>query len=133
MASEIIWEPKGVIQRFSGHCNNDDLGASLSGIFGHGRFDDIKYVIYDFLDIGCCRCDLNTVENTAAISSAASATNPNVKVAIVATQPWVVEWAPTFIDISGTRYPTRLFSTLEEARAWAVVPGANVSQASLQT
>ena len=51
MSYEILWETKGVVKRFFGHVTSNELFQAGVDLQGNVRFDQLKYVINDFLGI----------------------------------------------------------------------------------
>jgi hypothetical protein len=90
---------------------------------GDARFDDLRFVINDFLCITGVSSSLRDVEEVAAIDSIAAITNPRIKVAVVATSPMVIEMAESYIDSPLNQYPTKIFQTLADARQWIAQTG----------
>jgi len=118
MGYEIIWEPRGVVKRFFGEVTSDDMLKSVADSEGDSRFDELRFVINDFLDITAVSSSHHDVEEIAAIDSIAAVTNPRIKVAIVTTSPVVKEMAEGYINSPLNHYPTKIFQTLAEGRQW---------------
>lgn len=125
MGYEISWEPpNGVIKRHFGEVTGSEVVAAIAKTEGDERFDTLRYVINDFLDCtGLTVSPLEIVE-IAAIDHAAAATNPNIRVAIVATHPAVVATANSYANDPLTTYTTRIFSSMRAARSWLGLPTA---------
>lgn len=118
MGYELIWEPRGVLKRFFGQVTDSDISGSVARIHGDRRFDTLRYVINDYLDGTGHRIPLNAVEEIAAIDDAAAISNPHIRVALVAATPEFVELATQYAGATMKIYPTRIFSSLDEARIW---------------
>jgi hypothetical protein len=119
MGYEISWEPpNGVIKRHFGKVTGGEVLAANSKIEGDERFDTLRYVINDFLD--CTELAVSPMEivEIAAIDHAAAATNPDIRVAVVATHPDVVATASSYANDPLTTYTTRVFSSMSAARSW---------------
>lgn len=85
------------------------------------RFDSLRYVINDFLGIDGVLIEQfppELIDEIAATDMAAFTTNPNIRIAVVAVDPDVLALAQSYIDSELRAYPTRLFHTLADARAW---------------
>lgn len=126
MGYELIWEPRGVLKRFYGQVTDGDIAGSVARIHGDRRFDTLRYVINDYLDGTGHQIPLNAVEEIAAIDDAAAISNPHIRVALVAATPDFIELANQYAGATMKIYPTRIFSSLDEARSWlnARVPSA---------
>ena len=118
MSYEIVWEPRGVVKRFFGQLTSNDMMLSVAETEGDARFDDLRFVINDFLGVSDVMSSHRDVEEIAAIDSIAAMTNPRIRVAIVTTLPIVVEMAEGYINSPLNKYPTKMFQTLEDARTW---------------
>ena len=51
MPYEILWEARGVVKRHHGFLAADELLAASREIQSDPRFDDLRYIINDFLDV----------------------------------------------------------------------------------
>ncbi len=119
MGYEISWEPpNGVIKRHFGGVTGSDVLAAITKTEGDERFETLRYVINDFLDCTGLTVSSIEIEEIAAIDHAAAATNPNIRVAVVATHPDVVATANSYANDPLTIYPTRVFSSMSVARSW---------------
>ncbi len=118
MGYELIWEPRGVLKRFYGPVTDTDIAGSVARVHGDRRFDTLRYVINDFRDGTGHRVPLDAVEEIAAIDDVASISNPHIRVALVAATPDFIELAKQYAGATLKLYPTRIFSSLDEARNW---------------
>lgn len=118
MGYELIWEPRGVLKRFYGQVTDSDIAGSVARIHGDRRFDTLRYVINDYLDGTGHQIPLHAVEEIAAIDDAAAISNPHIRVALVAATPDFIELANQYAGATMKIYPTRIFSSLDEARSW---------------
>lgn len=121
MSYEIIWEPRGVIKRFWGHVTSNDLVQSVVEIEMDARFDTLRYCINDFLGITGISSSQQDVEDISVIDKGASLTNPRIKIAVVATSPEVISLANEYANTSLNSYPTKIFSSLDDAGSWLAV------------
>ncbi len=120
MSYEIYWEPHGVIKRFFGHVTSDELVQSVVEIEKDARFDTLRYCINDFLGISGISSSTRDVEEISVIDKGASLTNPRINIAVVAISPDVLALASEYANSSLNAYPTKLFSSLDDARSWLV-------------
>ena len=126
MSFELNWEPRGVVKRYFGRVTGEEVFAAGIQSQGDRRFDQNCYAINDFLDCTEFVIDRKVLDEIAAVAGAAEISNPNIKIAIVATLPAVVAATMEYIGLPLQTYPTRLFATRAEARVWI----AEGSQAS---
>ncbi len=118
MSYEIIWEPHGVIKRFFGHVTSNDLVQSVVEIEMDARFDTLRYCINDFLGITGISSSQRDVEEISVIDKGASFTNPRINIAVVTTSPMVISLANEYANSSLNSYPTKIFSSLDDAGSW---------------
>jgi hypothetical protein len=64
------------------------------------------------------------IDTIAAHDMGAALTNPHIKVAVVAAQPEVIDLVRRYMKAAALAYPTSIFSTMAEARAWVAAPMA---------
>lgn len=122
MPYELKWERRGVVKRFFGHVIDDDLLRSREDIEGNYLFDGLRYIINDFLNCTDSSITHRAIEVISAIDKAASTTNPNIRVAFIATAPKLIATAIAYTNLPMTPYQTRIFSTVADARAWLAIP-----------
>ena len=65
---------------------------------------------------------LGHVDEIAAIDQAASISNRNIRIAVVATHPEILELADHYARSPMNVYPTRIFPTMAEGRVWLGIP-----------
>jgi len=118
MTYELTWEPGGVVKRYFGHVTCAEILAASKESQSDYRFDQYRYSINDFL--GCTEfvTDPIGLEELAAFAGASELSNSNIKVAIIATMPEIIAAMKEYSGLALQTYPTRLFSTLAEARVW---------------
>lgn len=117
MAYVIHWETLGVYRKYHGHVGGDELLASIQRIEADGRFDHIRYVINDFLAVAGHDVSAVQLRLIAAIDQAATLSNPNIRVAIVATDAPILALAQHYVA-AAPPYPTEIFPSVAAARAW---------------
>jgi hypothetical protein len=72
----------------------------------------------DVLDCTGVTASPPEIEEIAAIDRAAAIINPNIRIAMVATLPEVVVAANACANDTLTIYPTGVFCSMADARAW---------------
>ncbi len=118
MPYRIIWEAQGVIKKFSGLVDSEELLRAGTDTEADPRFDNYRYVINDFLDCTGFSLSSPVVDEIAAIDWAASRANARIRIAVVATAPEIIEATRQYAASPLNIYPTRIFPTMAEARAW---------------
>jgi hypothetical protein len=119
VAYQIHWEEQGAYKEFSGHLTGAELLRSVSLIHGDRRFDDLRYVINDFLAVDTVEVTEDDVCYIAAIDGAAARSNPNIRIALVVTEAQGTALPMCYAASPWTLFPTRIFHSLDEARSWA--------------
>ncbi len=118
MAYEIVWESRGAYKRYFGHVTDEELMQSLIKIESDPRFDDIRYVINDFLEVEGFAVSEDSVRVLSALDNAAASSNPNIRIAIVATDLQIQALAELYAGSPLNVYPTDIFLNSGAARAW---------------
>ena len=113
------WEAKGIYRKFTGIVSGQEVLLSNYAIQGDPRFDDIRYVINDFTEIVDFEVSTRDIDTIAAVDNAASISNPNIKVAIVATLEPLLLWAKRYCaNMQGSPYECELFNSIDDAAKW---------------
>lgn len=119
MSYENIWEKNGVYRKYNNGINGKELIQAAEDVLGHKLFDSIRYVINDLLHVTEHDVKTSDVLTLAEMDRAAVIINPDIKVAIVATILTIKILASLYGDLmSHSPYPSEIFSSLDEARAW---------------
>lgn len=112
-------EPQGVLKRFTGFLTCNELVNSAVEIAADPRFDEVRYIINDLTGVQGHAIGPDFAERMATVRIGSMFTNPNIWVALVATDLQlaalanVVEKEP----LKGT-HRTLAFQALAEARQW---------------
>ena len=123
MPYELSWEAAGVVFRFSGIVSDDDLVASNDEIYASPRFPEMRYQIVDFSTIDKFDVSAAAVRAVSRLDRRASEINPNVRVAIITSETFVLGMSRMYggsHEAAGGTWATEVFEREEEARAWAV-------------
>lgn len=120
MSYELIWESRGVIKRYFGVLTSTDLVEPVERTEADPRFDDLRYVINDFLAVERLELAPFDVEYVAAVDHAAAKSNHDIWIAVVTTASDVIAVVERYADLSQNAYPTKIFDTMAQARAWLV-------------
>jgi len=118
LSYEVTWEPRGVIKRFSALVTDNEMIQSVVDTEKDARFDELRYVINDFLGITGISMTKDSVEEISVRDRGAAYTNPNIRIAVVATHPEIIALANAYANSPLNAYPTKIFPTLVEARSW---------------
>lgn len=121
MSYKNIWEKDGVYRKYTKCITGIDIINAMGEVHGHELFDSISYVINDFLDVTEMELTPVEIKTLAAIDKAAALSNPNIKIALVATKPTIQSMAEMYGDfMSESPYISEVFTELNEARKWII-------------
>lgn len=118
VAYTITWEPHGVCRNFTGVATGKDLLDGQKILHGDSRYYDTKYEILDFLEATDCTITSVDAENHLANHIGAATTVRKRVVGVVATHPRIIALAEGYGTHPASPQPLKLFSTVEDARAW---------------
>ena len=118
MPFETIVEPQGIFQKFWGEVSSPELFDSLSDLNKDRRFASIRYVIKDFTDLEMFDVGVKTLLEGRAFSMVAQHTNPDIVVAVVTTDPQIIQASEMASSYNLDAYPRKIFPTLSDARDW---------------
>lgn len=119
MAYELVWEPEGVVKRFSGTVSADEFLRSVKQIQGDSRFDDVRYIVNDFSEATGDNIGEDALTDLSAMHYGAHASNPNCRIAFVTNDQAFAERIKRILlspDI--VSYQIEVSTTLTEARDW---------------
>ena len=122
MAYQITWKEDAVVFTFYGELDINEVHKASGTLHGDARFDELKYVIANFLEADLKKIEMTQIEEHAAIDYAASMSVPRIKVALIAKDfSSSAEKCTRYIEESkrfGSPWEIRIFSSLEDADAW---------------
>jgi hypothetical protein len=118
---EFKWEGEGVCWKYSDTVSGEDVVRANSEIYGDARFDHLKYIIIDLLDVREIDLGDQDVSATTSFAVRANPKNPHVKVAFVATHDELCGLVRAYIEAALQRLPhskQQLFTDEADARRW---------------
>jgi hypothetical protein len=118
MSFETIWEPQGIYQKFWGTVSSPELFDSLSDIHHDPRFASIRYVIKDYTGVEIFDVGVKTLLDGRAFNMVAQHTNPDIVVAVVTTNPQIIQASEMASSYRLDAYPRKILPTLADARKW---------------
>jgi len=122
MPYEISWEPLGVVLRASGVILDEDSTAANEELYASPLFPNMKYSIIDFSRIEKFGLSSERVRLTAERDQIAAETNPDMKIAVIASTPLVRGMANMYAiyhELRGGGWTSKIFECEDDARAWA--------------
>lgn len=121
MPNHITWEPKGFVHCFSGILTGKELLTAIETAHADPRFDDAKYAIADFTGCSGLLVTDEEAETLSAIAgAAASSRRRTTRSAFVVSDPQLILYFDRFIESIHAPLDTRRFSSVDEAKRWAM-------------
>jgi hypothetical protein len=119
MAYELVWEPDGVIKKFSGVVSAREFIEAVENVQGDFRFDDARYVINDFLAVTKHELSEDVLTEVAVLQYGAFASNPNCRIVFVTTEEALATRIRNTPAVAGlVSYQTEVCPTVSAARDW---------------
>jgi hypothetical protein len=119
MPYRICWERRGVYRQYFGDVTIAQRFESFEAITSNPRFDALRYLITDYLDVGAYETTSEATMEMAALHAGPLATNPRIAMAAVVVNRQDIAAAITeFIGHRFTTVPYEVFPTLAQARKW---------------
>ena len=118
---DFVWEDSGCVLTIKGRIEKADMRELAVPTHHDERGSRAKYVVVDLLEADYSRISHRDISLVITHSLATSFQNPGLRIAVVATDPRVVEMSEYYrssmvqLDVS---WEMRIFQTMEDARAW---------------
>ena len=118
------WEDNGLHRKFTGKITGQEILESNLSIQVNPRFDQIKYVLNDFLSITEFEITTDDVNIISTIDNVAAISKKSLKIAIVADNTDLLKWINEYLKMmQGSPYATAVFSTSDDALKWVAQVG----------
>ncbi len=122
MAYEMIWEGKGLHRRYHGCTSDSELLESARLTASSARFEELRYVILDFLGVEGLTVDsASFIPEIAAADASACLNNPRIKLAVVTCAHEITLLAGAYAAHPMCAYPLQVFDNVTDARNWAKI------------
>lgn len=119
MACELVWEPEGVLTKFSGRISGTEFLDAVARIQSDARFDDARYVIHDFSAVATDVISDTVLTELSVLHFGACASCPNCRVAFVTTDAALDERVERILMAPKMKsYDVEVRPTVVEARDW---------------
>ena len=118
MPYQTTLEAHGLVTTFSGQLSGAELRHAVFHQYKDYRSDDVRYVIDDFLKVAVLDVSEQALDDILALLLSAHFENADVRVALVATDGRIKTFADHVASPDLPSYPTRVFTSLAEARVW---------------
>lgn len=125
MPYEIIEEECGLLIVYSGDVTLDELLRSTAECWAHPDWENHGYHICDWSAATSLAITKEHTELSAGIDRVAFTEGRKFRCAMVSRTPEMIALSESYIEkTQSENYEARVFSTVEEARAWAQAEGA---------
>lgn len=118
MPYQLTWEPRGLYRRYFSDLSFAERFESLERICADPRFDELRYVISDYLAVQGFEASDERTEELAALHIGVYKTNPRMVIIAVAQRPDILAAIEAYQRHAFTPQPYQVFATTEAARAW---------------
>ena len=121
MPYELIWEDRGVVARIWGEQTSEEYVEWSGSIASDPRCESIVYQLVICSDSLVHKASIDAVRRVAELDARASKRNPNVVVAVVASEMVIRGMTNQYRllhEAEGGQWKTAYFETEEEARRW---------------
>ncbi len=121
MAYTLDYNNNGFILTHHGPVTLGEIHEVNGLIHGHEGFDAHKFQLIDLLDADFSQLDEATAKEPGATDFAASITQANVRVALVAKTPTTIRFCEQYCATSkrlGSNWRFEIFTDRDTARAW---------------
>jgi len=119
MACEWLWEPEGVVARYSGVVSGGDLLESVRRIQCDERFDHAHYVIHELSAVEAHGIGQATLAEVAVLHLGAAATSPNCRIVFVTSDIGLAgDVAEILLSALMRSYEIKVVPSLTIARDW---------------
>ena len=118
MAYKLEWEKQGVVIRYAGRVDIDEVLRAQRDYEGNARFDSLRYVIIDTLAVIEVCTKARDAETVWVNDAGASTSNSRIRKAFIATDPSAIAFANAYKDLNEPGYELRTFEAEGDARQW---------------
>lgn len=118
MPYETTWETGGVIQKFRGLVSSPELFDALKDLYNDPRLYSLRYILRDFLDVEVFDVGVKVLLEGRAASMTIQDRAPDIVVAIVTTNPQIIESMRVASSYGLDAYPSKICASVAEARDW---------------
>ena len=117
----LAWEDAGCVFTIKGRLEKEDIRRMALQEFADERFEHAKFLIVDLLEADYSIVSQRDISIIVAHTFDTPSENPDMKLAIVATDPHVIGMSEYYLSMMSNmewHWEARMFKTLEDARAW---------------
>ncbi len=119
MSYKIEWVDTGVLIKYNGDININDLFNAGNLITSDLRYDLLNFVISDFLKVKSLKISELDIKHLSTRDVIPSIWNPNIKFAVVSNNMDIQEMVLRYIDfMKVNEWEIKLFNNLDESIEW---------------
>lgn len=119
MPYSLDWEPHGVVKKFFGFVSGAEFVQSVVDVTGSDKFDDLRFIVNDFLSADGHSIDKQTFEEIVVYRIGAARTRSSIWTAVITNDPRFAAIADEVNAALPDGVPrTEVFATLAVARTW---------------
>lgn len=119
MTHTYTWETKGLLRRFTGAIQPEEILTSNLEIHAHSKFAEIAYIINDFTGVTDLTIDVTHTKVYASTDDIISDTKGKFNIAIVVNQNAHLTLADSYRNEMKNRFfKCEIFRTIDDARKW---------------
>lgn len=124
MYCELDWSGRLLTVRASGRLTHDELLQGAREITADTRYDQLRSLVLDFLLVESSSAFMDAVEDLLVIMIGATASNPNVRIAVLSTDAHVVDLVAALnAEPTDQRPSLRAFADRVALHAWLAEGG----------
>lgn len=117
---KLDWDGRTLRVQVWGEVAQTEIIRAARSITADARYDGLQFVIVDFLDAAVSNVSLLTaLDDLLVVLLGAFSSNPNVRIAVVAHDPYIVELADALVRFDHENLPPlQVFSHRDDVAAW---------------
>ncbi|RDH86054.1 MAG: hypothetical protein DIZ80_00865 [endosymbiont of Galathealinum brachiosum] len=121
MPHKNTWETEGLYREFTGEINGDEILEANFELHSSPEFNDIKYIINDFLGVTGYSIETAHTKAYAVTDEMISFSKGKLKIALVVNQEPLIALANGYRDqMLGKLFECEIFPAIEDARKWVL-------------
>ena len=123
MPYSVEWKERGAHWKFTGIVTGQEILQADLDLYGDERFDNLSYALFDFSGGTSFALTEKEMKEIAYLDMASTPTNPNIKLAIVASHDVMKKMSGLYAEyMELSPWETKIFDTVEEAKQWLNLP-----------
>ncbi|MFO7577505.1 MAG: hypothetical protein R6W66_07230 [Pelovirga sp.] len=113
-----IWDDTILTVLFTGSTSGAEIKRSVIEAQNDARFAAIRYKIVHLHSCHLVHTDEETTREIARLHYAAAPKNPHLQIAVITSNPAVIEFVFDYINLNISKYPLSIFSSYHEVNQW---------------